>query len=86
MQTILSACAWSRACCASAPTMVSPALLMPVLLTHQGRLTCALSAVTCCTNGRAALAKLREHPQGYDVVLSDVYMPGQLQALLQPQR
>lgn len=33
-------------------------------------------AVTTCANGNTALRLLRENPLDYDLVLSDVYMPG----------
>lgn len=31
---------------------------------------------TVATNGSSALEKLRRNPENYDLVLSDVYMPG----------
>jgi len=33
-------------------------------------------AVTTSINGMSALEELRQHPNHYDLVLSDVYMPG----------
>ena len=33
-------------------------------------------AVTTCPNGKAALEKLRDRSVHFDLVLSDVYMPG----------
>jgi hypothetical protein len=35
-------------------------------------------AVTTCQNGKAALEKLRDKTHHFDLVLSDVYMPGKL--------
>ena len=34
-------------------------------------------AVTTSINGMSALEELRQHPNHYDLVLSDVYMPGE---------
>ena len=37
-----------------------------------------MSTVTTCPNGKAALDKLRDKSVHFDLVLSDVYMPGAL--------
>lgn len=37
---------------------------------------CNFFAVTTCPNGVTALERLRDKNQHYDLVLSDVYMPG----------
>lgn len=37
----------------------------------------AAAAVTTSINGMSALEELRQHPNRYDLVLSDVYMPGE---------
>jgi CheY-like chemotaxis protein len=43
---------------------------------HELTPSCCFAAVTTCPNGLSALEKLRERSQHYDLVLSDVYMPG----------
>lgn len=42
---------------------------------------CIVHAVTTCVNGATALGMLRDKSQHFDLVLSDVYMPGEQQQL-----
>ena len=39
-----------------------------------------MSAVETCVNGKEALKLLRDKDKNFDLVLSDVYMPGKLRA------
>ena len=39
-----------------------------------------MSAVETCVNGKEALKLLRDKDKNFDLVLSDVYMPGEMQA------
>ncbi len=48
---------------------------VPLTLAYRG------GAVTTCPNGLAALDKLRDRSDHFDLVLSDVYMPGAFPAL-----
>ena len=43
---------------------------------HASSASCIILAVTTCPNGVTALERLRDKNQHYDLVLSDVYMPG----------
>ena len=43
---------------------------------HAPPASCTMFAVTTCPNGVTALERLRDKNQHYDLVLSDVYMPG----------
>ena len=38
-----------------------------------------MSAVETCVNGKEALKLLRDKDKNFDLVLSDVYMPGEMQ-------
>ena len=39
-----------------------------------------MSAVETCVNGKEALKLLRDKDKNFDLVLSDVYMPGEMRA------
>ena len=43
---------------------------------YKGNQSRAAAAVTTCPNGVTALEMLRDKSQHFDLVLSDVYMPG----------
>jgi CheY-like chemotaxis protein len=47
-----------------------------ILISGAQVMCCLLIAVTTSINGMSALEELRQHPNHYDLVLSDVYMPG----------
>lgn len=83
MMTPYASQLWSR-CCVNARIRVSEAAFVLVCplhhqLVYDSQLTGwhpGLATVTTASNGSSALQLIRDRPVEFDLVLSDVYMPG----------